>query len=44
MQAIVGAGVEPCESAAEALHSKITKLEIGLVNVGDLEFAARRRR
>ena len=37
------AGVEPGKAAAEHLDMEIAALEIGAVDVGDLELAARRR-
>src|SRR5271165_239403 len=36
----MGAGVEPGEAAAENLYEQVAALEIGAVDVGDLEFAA----
>jgi hypothetical protein len=38
----VGAGVEPREAAAHLLDVEVAALEIGAVDVGDLELAARR--
>ena len=43
MQAVVGAGVEPGEAAAEPDDVKVPALEIGAIDVGDLELAASRR-
>ena len=37
------AGIEPGKAAAEHLHIEIAAIEIGLVDVGDLDLAARRR-
>ena len=39
----VGAGIEPRKAAAEHLDKQIAALEIGAVDVGDLQFAALRR-
>ena len=41
-QRIVRAGVEPGEAAAEHLDVQLAALEIDAVDVGDLQFAARR--
>ena len=43
MQRRVRAGVEPGEAAAQHLDVKLAALEIGAVDIGDLELAARRR-
>ena len=40
---VVGAGVEPGVAAAHGLDVKLVAREVGLVDVGDLELAARRR-
>ncbi len=42
-QAVVGAGVEPGVAAAHDLDVELAQLEVALVDVGDLELAARRR-
>jgi len=39
-QAVVGTGVEPGEATAEAFYIEIAALEVGHVDVGDLQFAA----
>ena len=39
-QAVVGAGVEPGETATEALDIQVAALEVGIVDVGDLQLAA----
>ena len=39
----MGAGVEPGEAAAQQLDLQLAALEIAVVDVGDLELAARRR-
>jgi hypothetical protein len=39
-QGFVGAGIEPCETAAQDFDSKRLVEEIGAVDVGDFEFAA----
>src|SRR6185436_2334074 len=41
-QAVMGAGVEPGEAAAKDFHAQLAGLEIEAVEVGDLQFAARR--
>ncbi len=43
-QAVVRAGVEPGEAAAQHLHVELAALQIDAVDVGDLQLAARRRR
>src|SRR5947209_2764497 len=42
-QRLVRAGVEPGKAAAEHLDMQVAAFEIGAVDVGDLELAARRR-
>ena len=42
-QTVMGAAVEPCDTAAENLNAKPTLLEVHQVQVCDLEFAALRR-
>src|SRR3546814_7481391 len=42
-QRVVRARVEPREAAAERLDAQVAAFEIGAVDVGDLQFAARRR-
>src|SRR5262245_35430998 len=42
-QRLVGAGVEPGDAAAEHLHVERPRVQVGEVDVGDLELAASRR-
>src|SRR6185437_12338869 len=42
-QRLVGAGVQPSEAAAELFQVQRTVVEVAAVEVGDLQFAARRR-
>ena len=39
----MGAGVEPGETTTEAFNVQIATLEVGIVDVGDLQLAAWRR-
>src|SRR5690349_6812541 len=43
VEAVMGSGVEPGEAPAEPDDLELAEIEIGLVDVGDLELAARRR-
>src|SRR6478672_12946995 len=43
-QRFVGAGVEPGDAARQLLDVQLSAVEIGPIDVGDLELAARRRR
>src|SRR6185312_1751943 len=42
-QAIVGASVEPGKAPTHLFHAELPALQIGLVDVGDLQLAASRR-
>ncbi|MNH24538.1 hypothetical protein D3C79_844780 [compost metagenome] len=39
-QAVVGTGIEPGKAATETLHTQIAALQVGIVDVGDFQFAA----
>jgi hypothetical protein len=43
-QGLVGAGIEPGGAAADAAQVQLAALEIAVVEVGDLQLAARRGR
>ena len=39
----MGAGIEPCQAAPHDFHLKLIHFQIAAIDVGNLEFAARRR-
>src|ERR1700678_1546249 len=43
-QRVVGPGIEPGEASTEALGTQLASLQVPAIDIGDLQFAARRRR